>query len=85
MTKKPLRLSDKIRTAVASRKVTSKTWIDRIDADVRADLISLKKAWKAGEFSSSANALARDIIQQCAADGIETCGMQGMRIWLSRD
>jgi hypothetical protein len=85
MTKKPLRLSERIRQAVATRKPSAKTWFDRLDDSVKEDLIALKKSWKSGEFSSSTNALARDIIQQCSADGIETCGMQGMRTWLSRD
>ena len=85
MTKKPLRLADRIRSAVADRKPSAKTWFDRLDKYVQADLMALKKSWKDGEFTSSANALARDIIQQCSAAGIETCGMQGMRTWLSRD
>jgi hypothetical protein len=83
--KQPPLLSERIKQAVAARKPSAKTWFDRLDESVKQDLISLKQSWKSGEFASSTNALARDIIQQCAAGGIETCGMQGMRTWLSRD
>lgn len=83
MTKK--RLLDRVKAAVAARPRRPANWFERLKPSEQEELLATKRAWQQGEFASSASALARDIVAQCQADGVETCSHQWMREWLSRD
>lgn len=85
MTKKQPTLLDRVKAAAASRPKHIKNWCDRLPPEAREQALAIRKAWQNGEIPSSANGLARDIVSEFRRAGIETCGVQGMRVWLSRD
>lgn len=84
MTKKPLRLSEMVKAAVVARQKSPKNWFDRLPEDAKAELLGVRSEWRAGVIESSAKRLAEDIVEQCRAAGVETCGVCGVREWLSK-
>lgn len=85
MTKKRPSLIDRVKAAVEARPSRKTNWFDRLTDSEREELLAIKRSWQCGEISSSALALARDIVAQCGECGVKTCGVDGVRVWLSRD
>lgn len=84
MSKKPLRLVERLRERAASRKPKPLGWFDRLPDDYKKEFAEAREAWRAGAISASCCQMARDIIEECHAAGIEVCGQQGVRNWLSK-
>ena len=85
MSKKPPRLLDLVKAAVAARPKRPQNWFDRLSAESQEELLAIKSEWKQGLIESSAKELAADLIAMCGQLGIKTCGPDGMRAWLSKD
>lgn len=85
MTKKPLRLGERIRESVIAQARPTSAWFSLLPADAQKELEALKRDWRSGDFASPKRTLARSIMQQCADAGLKTCGIQGIESWLSRD
>lgn len=84
MTKKPLRLVERLKERAASRKPKPLGWFGRLPGDYQKEFSEARDAWRAGQISASCSQMARDIIDECSAAGIAVCGLQGVRNWLSK-
>ncbi len=60
------------------------TWIDRVPADVRDELLSIRREWHAGLIQASGRGLASAIIANCKERNIPICGFCGVREWLAK-
>lgn len=78
-------LVDRVKAAVATRQKRPVNWFDRLQPDAQEQALAIRKMWRNGEIASSASALARDIVSEFREAGVETCGVQGVRAWLSKD
>jgi hypothetical protein len=58
-------------------------WIDRLPADVREELLSIRREWHAGTIQASGRGLAAAIVANCKERGITICGFCGVREWLA--
>lgn len=59
-------------------------WIDRLPADVREELIEIRREWRSGTIQASGRGLAAAIVANCKERGITICGFAGVREWLAR-
>jgi hypothetical protein len=77
--------SSSLRDAIvgaAAVKRKPPNWIERLNAEQREEIESIKRDWLAGAFHSSALSLAKSIVDNCRERGIPTCGPDGVRAWL---
>lgn len=58
-------------------------WYERVTPQQRAELASILKAWKAGQFGSKRRTAARWIAKNLADIGV-SIGEQGVDTWLQR-
>jgi hypothetical protein len=56
----------------------------RLPAEIQAELLELRRRLHAGDVPGGAYPLARSIVEECRADGLDICGPQGVRTWLAR-
>lgn len=84
MSRKPLRLIERAGASVA-RRHGPLNWLERLPEEDRREIVEFKKKWKAGGIDGSARAAAYWLVAQCKAAGVQTCGAEHMRLWLSRD
>jgi len=59
-------------------------FLARMPEEVRAELVGLRERWQSGEIAVPCMALARKIVEECRADGLDICGPQGVSTWLAR-
>jgi hypothetical protein len=85
MSKKPLRLVDRLKALPPQRKHGPKTWLERLPPDVAREVVEAKAAWRAGEFERSGRSLAAEIHEDITSRGFNICGMERLREWLSQD
>jgi TRAP-type C4-dicarboxylate transport system substrate-binding protein len=81
-TKRPL--LERVKSRVASRPVIKKSWFHRLPPEVQEQLLAVRADWQAGAIVSTARGLARDLVEECRADGINTCVVDTMREWLTQ-
>lgn len=84
MTTKPLRLVERLKERAANRKPRPQNWFDRLPEQHQKEFSDAREAWRSGLICTSAAQLARDILEECKQAGIEVCGHQGVRAWLSK-
>jgi hypothetical protein len=84
MTKKPLRLVERLKERAASRKPKPLGWFGRLPIEYQKEFSDARAAWQAGEIRTSCLQLARELVEECRAAGIEVPGLQGLRNWLSK-
>jgi hypothetical protein len=77
-------LADRIRERIATRPALKSTWFTRLPDEVQSQLTAVRADWQAGAIVSTARGLARDLIDECRADGVATCAVDTMREWLVR-
>jgi hypothetical protein len=76
--------ADRVADRVASIKPGPRSFFHRLAPEAQAELLEVRRRFQAGELATSASALADVLIEEAAASGLELCGPQGLRIWLSR-
>lgn len=85
MTKRPDSLLDEVvKTASAVFQGTI-PWYRRLPEKHLAEVLELKKAYKAGKLSFPLRTLARAISKSLRERGIATIGEQGVQAWLTKD
>lgn len=77
-------LVDRIKDAAAKLEPSPRGFEGRLPADVREQLLEIRRQFQAGELNVSALWLADQIVQMAKADGFAVCGTQGIRTWLAR-
>jgi len=77
-------LVDRIKAAAARVKPGPKGFEGRLPADIREQLLEIRRQFQAGELNVSAVWLADQIVAMAAAEGFSVCGTQGLRTWLAR-
>jgi len=85
MTRKSTSLLARVKDQVSVRRAPALNWFARLTPSQQEEFLAIRRAWKAGEITSSAVRLAQDIIDQANAMGIKTCGPAGMRSWLAKN
>lgn len=70
--------------AVNNRKGRT-TWIDRLDADARSELLAARKKWREGGYQLRRLTLARMIVAAARERGWAVCDETRMAEWLSRN
>jgi hypothetical protein len=84
VTTKQKTLAEAVASSACARR-KPKSWLERLSPEQHAEISDIKRAWRAGEFQSSALSLSQAIHSECAERGIPTCGPQGIRKWLAED
>jgi hypothetical protein len=79
------RLVDRIADRVSRLGRRPRNFFERLPPEAQAELEDVRRRFQTGELQTSASALADLLIEEAAADGIELCGPQGLRVWLSRN
>jgi len=77
------RLRDAIVAAIAPARPGPASWLERLPADAREEVIALKRDWRAGAIPASARSLARTIVAHFTAAGLPVCKLDGVRVWLA--
>lgn len=85
MTKKPLRLVERLKALPSQRKFGPKSWLEKLPPDVAHEVVEVKAAWKAGEIERSGRRLAAEIHEDISSRGFSICGQERIREWLSND
>lgn len=85
MTKKPLRLVERLKALPAQRKFGPKSWLEKLPAEVAQEVVEVKAAWRAGEIERSGRRLAAEIHADITSRGFTICGTERLREWLSND
>lgn len=75
---------DRIKNRAVELQKKPLNWLSRLPEDVQAEILAVKKAWHDGEINSSISGLARAIMEDCKERGYPTCGLCGMREWITR-
>lgn len=75
-------LLDSVRAARAAAPARPRGWLSKLTPEHRAELVEIKRAWRAGEIGGSAFDVAQDIVRLGAESGIRTCGPYGVQRWL---
>ena len=70
--------------AAAASQPRPARWIDRLPDDVREELLTIRREWKAGTIQASGRGLAAAIVENCRERGLDICGFDGVREWLTR-
>jgi hypothetical protein len=77
-----------LRKAIASSTETtaprSSDWTDKLPADVREELLGIRRDWLAGKLQASGRGLSAAIVANCRERGIAVIGTAGVREWLTR-
>lgn len=74
-------LADRVAARVEPHKPGPKHFLERLPPDARDELLEVRRRFQAGEYGTTAAALARVILEE--ADGLQLCGHHGLRIWLA--
>ncbi len=77
-------LIDKVASRAERVKPGPSNFFDRLSPDVQLQFLEIRRQFLAGELQVSANKLADILHTTAAEEGIETCGVQGLRVWLGR-
>jgi hypothetical protein len=72
-----------VTTAVSQTRRLPSRWIDRLPDDVREELLTIRREWRAGAIQASGRGLAAAIVANCKERGITICGFCGVREWLA--
>jgi hypothetical protein len=73
-----------VATASTTPRRQPARWIDRLPDDVREELLTIRREWKAGTIQASGRGLAAAIVANCRERGLDICGFDGVREWLTR-
>jgi hypothetical protein len=73
-----------VTTAVSQTRRLPSRWIDRLPDDVREELLTIRREWKAGTIQASGRGLAAAIVENCRERDLDICGFDGVREWLTR-
>ena len=60
-------------------------WFSLLPPEHKAEVGGVKAAWRAGTLQATARSLARELVRHCRERGIATCGIDGVRAWLTKD
>jgi hypothetical protein len=77
-------LAGRVIEGLAATPPGPRGFLARMPDEVRAELSELRGRWQAGEIAVPCMALARRIVDECRADGLDICGPQGVATWLAR-
>lgn len=72
-----------VATASTTPRRQPARWIDRLPDDVREELLTIRREWRAGAIQASGRGLAAAIVANCKERGITICGFCGVREWLA--
>lgn len=76
-------LRDAIVAALEPPRRGPASWIDRLPAEDREELVALKRDWQAGAIPTSGRSLARTIHRHLTEAGLPVCKPDGVRTWLA--
>jgi hypothetical protein len=76
-------LADRVAERARAKPVRQVGFFSRLSPEHQAELLEVRRRFQSGGLGS-ASALADLLIEEAAADGIELCGPQGLRVWLAR-
>jgi hypothetical protein len=79
------RLVDRIADRVSRLGRRPRNFFERLPPEAQVELEDVRRRFQSGELQTSASALADLLIEESAADGIQLCGHQGLRVWLTRN
>ncbi len=85
MTKKPLRLVERLKALPPQRKNGPKSWLEKLPPEVAQEVIEARAAWRAGEIDRSGRSLAAEIHEDITSRGFTICGTERLREWLSNN
>jgi hypothetical protein len=74
-----------VRSESGRRKPGPTSWISRLPEALAADVLEAKRAWRAGEIDGSARQTARSIINYCQQNGVPSCSIDHLRVWLAEN
>lgn len=77
-------LAGRVLQGLAATPPGPRGFLARMPAEVLAEMVELRSRWQAGEIAVPCLALARKIVEECRADGLDICGPQGVATWLAR-
>lgn len=77
-------LLDRIKHRAVELQKRPQNWFSRLPPDVQTEILAVKQAWHDGEIQSTVAGLARAIMEDCKDRGFATCGLCGMREWITR-
>lgn len=77
-------LVTRVKAAASSIKARPTGFEGRLPADVREQLLEIRRQYQAGELHVSGVWLADQIATMAEQDGFAVCGRQGLRAWLAR-
>ena len=77
-------LTDAIMQSVREKAAASRTWFDRLSADEKRELTSVRDEFLAGKYPGTVGVVASAIVAACKARGIRTSGRQGVVAWLKK-
>lgn len=77
-------LRDAVAASAAKPPRRPPSWLDRLPADVRAELLDIRREWRDGTLQASGRGLAAAIVENCRERGIPCIQYSGVREWLSR-
>jgi hypothetical protein len=77
-------LRDSIVQAAAATEKRSRDWTDSLPDEVRAELMQIRREWRAGSLVASGRGLAAAIVANCRERGIPCLTVSGVREWLMR-
>lgn len=81
-----MKLSSKVDSLIASLPKSRPTWFDKLKESDQADLVAIKKRFKAGGYGKTSKlSLARAITVAARDKGVSTCKAKGIAEWLSAD
>ena len=78
------RLADKILARAKNSRPGFRTWIDRLPADLQAEIHVIRDQMDRGEINLQKRAVATAIIEFVREQGHPICGHQGVLAWLNR-
>ena len=77
-------LADLIGERVKTLRTKSNGFFDALPPDQQDAVLEVKRRFQAGTYGPSATAVARMLWEQCQAQGIGTCKLDGLIKWLRR-
>jgi hypothetical protein len=73
-----------VATASTTPRRQPARWIDRLPPDAREELLAIRREWHGGVIQASGRGLAASIVANCRERGLDICGFDGVREWLTR-
>lgn len=78
------RLRDRvIAEARAQKDGRYKKWVDKLPRQQQEEVLALKAEFLSEDMGLSARSLAKAIVSDLESQGIECCGLETMRTWLT--